>query len=1060
MRNQEKRSGFANQPHATQRGAALVSALIIMALLSAVAMTVLAVVSHESRIAGSDLQRTQTFYATAAGCEKMTNDFSALFTRTSRPTQAQLNDIAADYPIELVNEGFSFMKADGSTNQSLVPDPGAPTGLVTIPHGPFSGLLASVTPYVLDCTGRQIKTGAEVRLQRKMNNYLIPIFQFGMFSNKDIELHPGPAFAFNGRVHANGNIYVNGNVTFLSRVTTANEFVYDVLRNGSVRAGASVSMRVGAITVPVTMGSMVDGPRVPSALPGQRGYFPGSPNGSISSTWNATSVAPAQAGFPNRFGGQLLTRSTGGAQLLLPMQIEGAQTREVVKRRMPNDSEILSGSRYHSKASVRILIDTEGVGDAAGIPAGQGVNLSSFDPMPLPNLAINAAPTANGGGRALWRILDNNTAPANSYNETATSYVLQAQPSPSPARQADSVRSPRAPVARALTGATNANPIVITSNGHGYSNGDVVLISGVAGNLNANGEYTIGSVTANTFALTGRAGSGNCTAPCNTGTVYKLIKSANNAVIPYGAGLSGRILIQVIDAYGVERDVTREVLSMGITEGEPNSIVMLQRPLWGAFVQGSRDAAGGNNHLAFILNNGFMGADGEILVDSTRPTLNAAFGYMGNIADDTPSGQPRRSDVPPSNAMTSLMSGTPGPNWPSWNAIVPINVYNVREGHLRVSLGQNAVYERGITNVVQINMRNLARWLDGIYDNNLFQGTNAISANIAKPDGFTVYVSDRRGDKVRPFVDPTGANINATNGMVDNEDIYGPNNYLDPGEDVQETGALVKDTTELPDPAQLAGAYGTNRVRRAIAVAAWTNPSAFYRTSVRLFNGEDMLLSGTAGKLSNTMGITVATENMTYIWGNYNTTGISGAPPLGVACLNDPAAACRYNGDQIPASIVGDAFFPLSKTWFDGLSAMYPDSFVTRPADNGLPGVTNETSVRAAIIAGNNTSALAGDPDADNGQDSRLSGGMHNFPRFLEDWLNPNRRWNYVGSFIPLYHSTQAMGQWWYITGGVSVYGAPIRNWAFDTTFTNPNRLPPSTPLFQNIEPTGFKQVL
>jgi hypothetical protein len=85
---------------------------------------------------------------------------------------------------------------------------------------------------------------------------------------------------------------------------------------------------------------------------------------------------------------------------------------------------------------------------------------------------------------------------------------------------------------------------------------------------------------------------------------------------------------------------------------------------------------------------------------------------------------------------------------------------------------------------------------------------------------------------------------------------------------------------------------------------------------------------------------------------------------------------------------------------------------------------------------------------------------MHNFPRFLEDWVSDGHRWNFVGSFVPLYHSTQALGQWWYITGGVSIYGAPVRNWAFDTTFLQLDRLPPGTPMFQYISPTAFRQVL
>jgi hypothetical protein len=102
---------------------------------------------------------------------------------------------------------------------------------------------------------------------------------------------------------------------------------------------------------------------------------------------------------------------------------------------------------------------------------------------------------------------------------------------------------------------------------------------------------------------------------------------------------------------------------------------------------------------------------------------------------------------------------------------------------------------------------------------------------------------------------------------------------------------------------------------------------------------------------------------------------------------------------------------------------------------------------------------MQGAPDAGNGTDSRLSGGLHNFPRFLENWADPARRWNFTGSFIPLYRSTQAVGQWNYV-GFYVIYGAPTRNWSFDGTFTDPSKLPPGTPTFQYIEPTGFRQVL
>ncbi len=65
---------------------------------------------------------------------------------------------------------------------------------------------------------------------------------------------------------------------------------------------------------------------------------------------------------------------------------------------------------------------------------------------------------------------------------------------------------------QAITGATNATPIVITSNAHGLSNGDEAYVSGVEGNLAANGSWIVANVTANTFELVGSAGSGAYTA--------------------------------------------------------------------------------------------------------------------------------------------------------------------------------------------------------------------------------------------------------------------------------------------------------------------------------------------------------------------------------------------------------------------------------------------------------------------------------------------------------------------------------------------------------------------
>lgn len=65
---------------------------------------------------------------------------------------------------------------------------------------------------------------------------------------------------------------------------------------------------------------------------------------------------------------------------------------------------------------------------------------------------------------------------------------------------------------KAITAATNATPIVVTSNGHGLQNGQAVTITDVGGNTAANGTFIVGGVTANTFNLyttaTGTGGAG------------------------------------------------------------------------------------------------------------------------------------------------------------------------------------------------------------------------------------------------------------------------------------------------------------------------------------------------------------------------------------------------------------------------------------------------------------------------------------------------------------------------------------------------------------------------
>ena len=720
--------------------------------------------------------------------------------------------------------------------------------------------------------------------------------------------------------------------------------VNSTLGNGSVKPGS------GAI----------GGPNILGSVPGSRGYYPGSPNGVANSSWETESVKPAAVDVPNRFGGQLLTKTTGATELKLPLELKGNSPAELIKRALSSDDEILTSSRYHSKSQIRILIDDEtagsGTGNAAGIPDGKGVLLSEFTPSLL------------NGGNVLKHISTSGT------------------------------------------------------------------ISGAA----IEQKNPDGTATVSTKVVRGVKSYG---------------ETVSSNYIPPGSGIRGRIYIEVIKPDGTKIDVTQAILSMGVTVGEPNGIIYLQRPLWAGYVQGSRDRLGTSFNLVNLTRNYQTIADGEIADPSTLLYTNRGFISTTPIAsnEDVAAGKIIREAAP---------IGT-------HNQIVPINIYNVREGWYRSELSKDDIYERGITSVIDLNLRNLAFWFDGIFDNNLLSGTNAVSTNIKDVEGYIVYISDRRGDRVKAEYLPTGVSYASTNGLVDNEDIYGPNGALDNGEDVidfgwnangtSKKGSLQKDTTELPDsgticctPATGAAVTDATRVARSNEVLKWKNTSNYFRRSVRLFEGATLSTTVATGKLSPTKGITVASENMVYIWGNYNTTGITAIPTNG-STLNDGG----YTGPQVPSSIVTDAFFPLSNTWFDASSSLYPDS-ANRRADESVIDVTQTTSVRAGIIAGQTISSLTGTPGRD-AAGQRRNGGIHNFPRFLERWgdLVP---WNHTGSLIPLYRSTQAISQH---EDFVSVnYSPPRRNWSFDITFLTANRLPPGTPFFQYVQATGFRQSL
>lgn len=97
----------------------------------------------------------------------------------------------------------------------------------------------------------------------------------------------------------------------------------------------------------------------------------------------------------------------------------------------------------------------------------------------------------------------------------------------------------------AITGATNAAPIVVTCANHGLTDGVYVTVSGVAGNTAANGSFAVTRLSASTFSLDGSTGNGAYTSG-GTWNVAGLYAYAVEALAADGfeVGLCYTVLIQ------------------------------------------------------------------------------------------------------------------------------------------------------------------------------------------------------------------------------------------------------------------------------------------------------------------------------------------------------------------------------------------------------------------------------------------------------------------------------------------------------------------------------------
>jgi hypothetical protein len=159
---------------------------------------------------------------------------------------------------------------------------------------------------------------------------------------------------------------------------------------------------------------------------------------------------------------------------------------------------------------------------------------------------------------------------------------------------------------------------------------------------------------------------------------------------------------------------------------------------------------------------------------------------------------------------------------------------------------------------------------------------------------------------------------------------------------------------------------------------------------VRIYNGS---------KIYNSTGLTLVTDAPAYIQGDFNSV------------------------DKTSAAVISDALNIVSNNWSDANS------------DGTLSARTAvDTTVNAAFISG-----------VDETVGSTYSGGLENYPRLHENWSGQTL--TIRGSFVQLWECQVAGGAW-----GNSSYNAPVRNWDYDSDFSDVGNLPAFTPQVVGLE--------
>ena len=157
-------------------------------------------------------------------------------TLARHPTAGELSSITVP---PLPGSNFSTFTITPSGAQVVGP----------LPSGFFQGLNATRQDYVVTATAETVAVPVGTSTVSMTASFdIIPIFQFAIFYEYDLEITPGPDMDIDGRVHSNADIYIDIQQTMKikSNVTAAGD-IWNYRYDGSTYGGSDTRSIASAL---------------------------------------------------------------------------------------------------------------------------------------------------------------------------------------------------------------------------------------------------------------------------------------------------------------------------------------------------------------------------------------------------------------------------------------------------------------------------------------------------------------------------------------------------------------------------------------------------------------------------------------------------------------------------------------------------------------------------------------------------------------------------------------------------------------------------------------------